>query len=130
MIDYAGALNYFKADNHPRASIWIGFGESQQKASIAAARRLLSRALGRALSDTESAYVEGDETREEYAVYEQALWMLENGIIANGEQSAPAFIAADPEKPDNARDSQKKLFAPETLRWLGANRSSVILIQG
>lgn len=130
MIDRSGALTYFDANNHPRGAVWGGFGESQQTAAIAAARRTLSRALGRALNDDEAAYAEGDSIREEYAVYEQALWMLENGVIANGENSAPAFVATDPERVDNARDSQKNIFAPEALRWLGANQKVTILVRG
>ena len=115
-IAHSGAVDYFR--DHLRGSIWNGFGEAQQTAALAHAKRVLSRALNSNIDDETI-----DETdysyRPDYAVYEQALWMLENGVIANGEKSAPGFIASDTEKPDNARDSQKALLSPEAMRWLG-----------
>jgi hypothetical protein len=82
------------------------------------AKRVLSRALNTDI-DSETISSTNFTYRPDYATYEQALWMLENGVIANGEQSAPAFISSDPEKPDNVRDSQRSVLAPEALRWLG-----------
>lgn len=115
-IDINDATEYFSL--HLRAGVWNGFGEQQRTGAIAHAKRLLNRALNLDIDD--EAIDEDDYAyRPDYAVYEQALWMLENGVIANGEQSAPAFVASDPEKPDNARDSQKAILAPEALRWLG-----------
>lgn len=115
-IDINDATGYFS--QHLRAAVWNGFGEQQRIAAIAHSKRMLNRALN---SDIDDETIDTDDFvyRPDYAVYEQALWMLENGVIANGEQSAPVFVASDPEKPDNARDTQKAILSPEALRWLG-----------
>jgi len=122
-IAHSGAVDYFK--DHLRGTIWNGFGEAQQTAALAHAKRVLNRALNANL-DEETIDTANYIYRPDYAVYEQALWMLENGVIANGEKSAPGFIASDPEKPDNARDSQKAMIAPETMRWLGVSPMLVL----
>jgi hypothetical protein len=82
---------------------------------------MLGRALGRELDDDEAAYVEGDRTRDEYAVYEQALWILENGVIANGDGSAPMaeIVGASARQAPSEAQAQREAFAPEALRWLG-----------
>jgi len=115
-IDVTGATSYFS--QHMRAQVWNGFADPQRTAAIAHAKRVLNRAINSDI-DNEPVDTTDYSFRPDYAVYEQALWMLENGVIANGEQSAPAFIASDPEKPDNARDSQKAMISPEAMRWLG-----------
>ena len=122
-IAHLAAVDYFK--DHLRGTIWNGFGETQQVAALAHAKRVLNRLINANL-DEETIDTANYIYRPDYAVYEQALWMLENGVIANGEKSAPGFIASDPEKPDNARDSQKAMISPETMRWLGVSPMLVL----
>jgi len=122
-IAHSAAVDYFK--DHLRGTIWNGFGETQQVAALAHAKRVLNRLINANL-DEETIDTANYIYRPDYAVYEQALWMLENGVIANGEKSAPGFIASDPEKPDNARDSQKAMISPETMRWLGVSPMLVL----
>lgn len=126
-IDLNDATTYFSS--HIRAQVWNGFAEPHRTAAIAHAKRVLSRAMN---TDIDSETVDASDYvyRPDYAVYEQALWILENGVIANGEQSAPAFVAASPESPDNARDSQKALLSPEAMRWLGVLPGAVYLRRG
>ena len=128
-IDYDAATIFFAA-GHIRGNIWAGFTEPRQKAAITGARRILSRMLGRALSDTEVAYIEGDKTRDEYAAYEQALWMLENGPIANAEGSAAALLATQPKDKNKVRKAKRALIAPEALNWLGIASPSVVTVRG
>jgi len=118
MIDYSGAVTYFA--EHVKGHIFQDAGETAGTQAIAHGRRQLARALGRAMSDTEAAYSEGDTTRDEYAVYEQALYLIENGVIANGEGSAPlAVVSGGGEQPDGRRQAEAAVYAPEALRWLG-----------
>lgn len=128
-FSFGSAQTYFRTENHIRGAVWAQFGEPHQKAALAQAKRILSRALN---ADIEDETVDtGDYTyRPDYAVFEQALWLLENGVIANGAQSAPGFVASDPEKPDNARDSQQALIAPEAMRWLSGTGPRVVMARG
>ena len=125
MIDYAASLTYFR--NHPHGAVWTAAGATQGAAAIAHARRTLSRALARPLDDYETTYIEGDTEREEYAVYEQALWSIENGIVAGGDGATPLpVLSSSPDSPDSARQSDRQFFAPEALRWLGYRGVTVI----
>lgn len=129
-INLAGAQTYFSSSNHHKAAIWSGFAQAHRTGSIAAARRILARALGRAMDDDEAAYAEGDRTRDEYAVYEQALWMLENGQVADATGNDPVPVltgrAESAGVTDRAGERRYGAFAPEALRWLGWTGAAVI----
>jgi hypothetical protein len=128
MIDTDGALAYFTL--HPRASVWQGAGEDARSAALTHARRQLARTLGRALDDAEAAYSEGDQTRDEYAVYEQALYLLQNHPGPNVEGSVPGYVSQDPAVKDAGRPGGAALLAPETLRWLGVTGPGALIISG
>jgi hypothetical protein len=88
---------------------------------------VLTRALGRPLNDAEAAYSEGDRTRDEYAVYEQALWMLENGQIADATGNDPVpILAGRQDTADGSGGNSFSLFASEALRWLGWTGAAAI----
>jgi hypothetical protein len=124
-INLAGAQTYFGASNHHKAAVWSAFAQGHRTGAVAAARRTLSRGLGRAMSDSEDAYAEGDRTRDEYAVYEQALWMLENGQVADATGNDPVPVLTG--KADAAETKPGAgLYAPEALRWLGITVAAVI----
>jgi hypothetical protein len=126
-VDYNGAQIYFNAKNHHKSGVWSGFGQANRAGAVAAARRILARGLGRPITDTEPAYQEGDRTREEYAVYEQALWVLEHGQIADATGNDPvAVLTGMGDSADPASRSAAALYAPEALRWLGMTGGSVI----
>lgn len=128
-ITWNGTLSYFDAESHIRATVWQQFGERQQKAAIAQAKRQLSRAID---DDIEDEIIDTDDHvyRPDYAVYEQALWLLENGVIADADNAAPAALSSDPEQSDGARDSQRGLLSPEALRWLGIVPGRIMLRRG
>lgn len=126
MINFDSAQVYFGASSHHKAAVWAAFGAGHRKGAIAAARRVLTRGLGRTLDDSESAYAEGDRTRDEYAVYEQALWMLENGQIADATGNDPVPVLTGQPDASEARSPGAGLYAPEALRWLGVTGAAVI----
>jgi hypothetical protein len=127
MINLAGSQVYFGAANHHKAAVWAAFGQQHRTGAIAAARRTLSRALGRSLDDAEAAYAEGDHRRDEYAVYEQALWMLENGQIADATGNDPVpVLTGKADSADGPADRRVGAFAPEALRWLGWTGASAV----
>jgi hypothetical protein len=121
------ASDYF--NGHPAAATWAGVDDERKTAVIAHARRVLARALGRTIDDNEDAYEEGDETRDEYAVYEQALYLVENNLVANTEGSAPAFVAQTPTGKEG-RKPDRWGIAPEALRWLGVRGTGVVVVNG
>ena len=127
-ITYETSLQYFANGKHLKAATWAQAEEAAGTSAICAARRILSRALGRALDDDEDAYAEGDTTRDEYAVYEQALWMIENGVVANGQGSAALAQMAGAQDAGSrvATNNQASLYAPEALRWLGWTGAAVV----
>lgn len=126
MIDFDGAQIYFGGGNHYKAAIWSGFSATHRRGAIASARRVLTRALGRKLKDNELPYKEGDRLRDEYAIYEQALWMLEHGQIADATGNDPVPVLTGAPEPNVMRTAGAGLYAPEALRWLGVATAAVI----
>lgn len=129
MIDFDGSQIYFSDTNHYKAAVWSAFEQYRKIAAIATARRILSRAIfpKRSLNDNEAAYSEGDARRDEYAVYEQALWLLEHGQVADASGSAPVpVLIGEVDSAGVDSDGVAGLFAPEALRWLGWSGVSAI----
>ena len=117
-IDNANA--YFKS--HPMGATWEEYNTEQKNGAIEYAKRELSRALGRALKDDEPQYKYGDQTRDEYAVYEQALYVLLRDCQPNS-----TGVVMPSSEPDEAQPTAhtmangKDHFAAEALRWLGGS---------
>jgi len=119
-IDITGAESYFAAGNHTKAGIWASFADvtaDMKKAAIAEAKRILSRVLQRELEDPSDATDLTEFPRDDLATYEQALFILENGQIADGSMASAKFIAGRTE-PDQARERDPRLIAPAARRWL------------
>lgn len=127
MIDFEGAQVYFGESNHHKSAVWSAFEQTRRTAAITSSRRVLSRAVRRELDDDEDVYAEGDSRRDAYAVYEQALWMLEHGQIADASGSAPVpVLTGDTDKAGVDDDGIAGLYAPEALRWLGWSGVSAV----
>lgn len=126
MISFDNAQVYFRGGNHHKSSVWAGFGQTHRLGAVATAKRVLSRALGRAMQEDEPPYKAGDRRRDEYAVYEQALWMLEHGQIANAMGADPVPILTGQADVAGGADGPVALWAPEALRWLGWTGAAVI----
>lgn len=116
-ITKALADTYFAATNHPRSSVWLGFSNDQRTGAVAHAKRTLARYIGEAL-DTDTT-TDDDFPRQDIAVYEQALWCLENSpILRDGREESPDAVASDPGQPDGARNVMPDGVAPEARKWL------------
>ena len=127
MINHDGAQNYFASANHHKAAVWSKFNVKTRQGAIASARRVMARGLGRSLDDDEPPYKEGDRIREEYAVYEQALWMMENGQVADATGNDPVpVLTGRADVADAISRTPYTAFAPEALRWLGGSGASVV----
>lgn len=116
-ITVGNANAYFKG--HTLGAAWSEYSGEQKESAITQARRDLSRALGRTLNDDEPPYVEGDKKRDEFAVYEQAVYALLKGVQPNGGGSATPSLEPDevqPKKQTLAVGGGK--WSKEALSWL------------
>jgi hypothetical protein len=65
----------------------------------------------------ETATTGGDFPRHDLAVYEQALWSLENSpILSDGREDSPDALADDPE--EDKRLALPEILSPEARRWI------------
>ncbi len=125
-IDLTGADAYFEESNHTRSASWASFkrqGPKAVTAAIAEAKRILAQ-LTKKDPDENLPTDATDKTefpRYDYAVYEQALYLLENGIVADGAQANLKFIAGRTQ-PDEARERQTDVIAPAAMRWISRGR--------
>jgi hypothetical protein len=115
-IDVTGADAYFAAANHPRSSVWLGFGTNFRTAAIAVAKRTWGRVLKREMEDPEDADDVTEFPRDDYTIYEQALFDLENGLIADGTLATTKFIAGRT-MPDEPRERSTDVLGPQAIRW-------------
>ena len=111
------ACEYFKT--RTTGAAWAEYSADQKETAIAQARRDLARALGRPIRDDEPEYREGDQTRDEYAVYEQALYtLLRDAAPKLGNGVIPSL------EPDEAQGRAGTLrtgqgrWSAEALSWL------------
>ena len=129
-IDLAGADAYFAPRNHLKAEDWKDYHQDLRAAAIAQALRRVSRELGSEV--TEEAVDAATYYHPDWAVYEEALYLLENSMaIANAEQTAPHYRAVDPFQTDTTRKQQGTgELSPEASRYLLRPRRRIFLVRG
>lgn len=117
MITVANANAYFGA--HSYCEAWNEYSGTQKELAITQARRDLARVVGRPMRDDEPPYQEGDKKRDEYAVYEQALYTLLSGVQPKGGGSAVPSLEPDERKPKGKTLSTgSDKWSIEALSWL------------
>lgn len=116
MICVQNANTYFLG--HTLARAWDEYSGHQKDAAILQARRELSRELGRPMNDDEPAYREGDTLRDEYAVYEQAVYLLMRDAHPEGNGVAQPVLDAEGTGSLVPQDFAGK-WSRNALRWLG-----------
>lgn len=129
MICVQNANSYFKG--RTLASVWDSYSGEQKEAAIAQARRDLARALRRPMKDDEPPYEEGQTKRDEYAVYEQAIYSLQRDTQPEGIGAAVPSLTPDEEKPKlmGAAVGGGK-WSIEALTWLADKLAIVTKIGG
>jgi hypothetical protein len=122
-ITIANANAYFAPSNHPMARVWAQFPQDVKAGSLAHAKRVLARTLGREVYETVSAIT--DNVREDLAAYEQALYIARNSpAVVEGQDGVPGFVSNDQANPDQPRMMDPGLLAPEARRYLTARREN------
>lgn len=120
MIDVDNANAYYAARTMGKA--WTEFSVEQRKAAIEQAKRDFSRALARPMKEDEAPYRYGDQTRDEYAVYEQALYTLLRDALPELEGVQTPSLEPDESRSNRyTLESGKGKWSEEALAWLGAS---------
>lgn len=129
MICVQNANSYFAG--RTVGKFWAEYSGAQKETAITQARRDLARAIGRAMKDDEEPYNEGDKRRDEYAVYEQALYTLLRDVEPNGTGEALPSLNADETKSKLSRMSVGGgKWSIEALSWLCDKLSVVTRLGG
>lgn len=113
---------YFSPKNHVKAENWKAFSSDEKQAGFNQAKRELELSLGRDLQDPSTSTTR---IRDDYALYEQALFILENSKRVSG-KGASAVVDLDKKKEGTREDKRGPLIAPEASRYLGINRLKIV----
>jgi len=114
------ANQYFRADMHPLAAVWNAQDDDTKKAALAFARKQLERRKRDTL-ETPASSAGNVDIREDYAHYEQALWIIRhNTLRANGEMTAANYDITTTEGEPAEGDAPR--FSPEALAWMYGGR--------
>lgn len=128
-IDITGANTYFGATVHIRSEAWTRIPQVRRIAAIAHATRLIESRLEDPFET--DATVAGDFPRHDAAVYEQALWMLQQmDQSAQDAQERTQRLAKGMWTGSQKAIDQTCMLAPEALRHLVINPRSIRLGNG
>lgn len=123
-IDNANA--YFAPGNHVQAQVWLKYSGSNREGAVASAKRLLEWKLGRALDEE----TETLGRREDYAAFEQALWLLKKSAWGDGRNGDAVGVLQGRASPAAApQEDVSAEFSPEALRWLGVSGAQVVILR-
>lgn len=102
--------NYYRPNNHVKGHKWEAFDDDLRNAAFTQAIREIKVYVNRALVDP----ISGDIYRDDYAVFEQALYMLENGNIQEspGSDNVVEIGRNEEFNPDD------NWLSPQALRFL------------
>ena len=119
----ADADNFFLPNNHIQAYEWRKYSTTDKTAAFTQALRELQANQGREMQDPATT----DTYRDDYAVFSQALWILERTPrqLMDGQDEV-----IDITKDDEKKNVERKgiLICPEAKMYLG--RSSIKMVRG
>jgi len=123
MISTSNANAYFSG--HALARAWGEYSGEQKDAAILQAKRELSSELGRPMAEDEPPYKFGDRTRDEFAVYEQAAFILLRSCHPEGSGDATPVLDAENAK-TLVPDSFGGRWSKDAIRWLGRVNTRIL----
>ena len=126
-IDIDNANAYFAPGNHVQAQVWLKYSAPNRAGAVASAKRLLEWKLGRALDEE----TETLGRREDYAAFEQALWLLRKSAFGDSRNGdAVGVLQGKAAQADNSdAEALRGEFSPEALRWLGVSGTQVMIVR-
>lgn len=99
---------------------WNEYTVKQRQTAIDQAVRDLSRAIGRKIREDEPQFRLGDTRRDEYAVYEQAVFSLIRDVMpAGGGSAVPSLNPDEVKEPRTTLSTGCGKWSMEALAWLG-----------
>jgi len=111
--------DYFKPNNHIQSYSWRQYDEDVKNAAFNQAKRELQVALGGLLSDPSS---EDDIYRQDYAHFEQSLFILENTPRQEADGVSNVIDEGDEDAcNDNNPTRTGVVIAPQAKRYLKLN---------
>ena len=121
MIDITQADAYFRANHHTHATFWGRYSKDAREGAVAEAKRLLARALRRELCENLPAYKLGDTRRDDFATFEQALFLLRVGAssINGGSSPYPAAVPVAGSDDQEPEETYAGGICKAALAWLG-----------
>lgn len=118
---------YYAVANHIRHFDWDGYSEDEQKAALLQAERELDAHIGMTLEDSYSntsfPIAEWSSYRPDYAVFEQALYLLNNTARQRTASSGAELIESDQYQEDERTIGVG--IAPEAMVFLRINRVQI-----
>ena len=115
------ANEYFLPSNHIKSYSWRKYNKDDKVAAFAQAVRVLQASQGREMEDPDS---DDDTYRDDYAVYEQALFILENTPrqLSGGVPNVVNLVD------DNNDELERKgvLISPDAAMYFAMNRIHLV----
>jgi hypothetical protein len=105
---------YWNPDNDNRGVAWAALDESTKKGCFNRAKRSLELWLGRELNDPDDDWTYGP--RDDYALYEQALYFALNSSEVEG--TKPNRVSSAKRREEKASDRVEAGPSPDARRWL------------
>jgi len=118
--DITDANLYYAATNHVRSNDWSNYGTDERTGGLAQAQRELETFLGRDAEDPNS----DDRYRDDYAIFEQALFVLDNTVRTQGSTTGAQMIhTADTVERDRFYGVT---ISPMAMRYLAIPRLRIV----
>lgn len=123
-INLENANKYFAPGNHAQSELWLKFTAAHRSGAIAQARRMFEMELRRPMRESDPEQFDpASPRRDDYAVFEQALWLLLGSPYGNGAGGdAVAVLQGAVETAEGVSsyaDGKRERWSREALRWLG-----------
>ena len=115
---------YFHPDNHVKSYNWRSYTVDEQNAAFNQAYRELTANQGRDLEDPTT---DTQVYRDDYAVYEQALWILQN-TPRQGSSGVPQVIDLAKDEEKEILDRKGVLISPDAKMYF--ELSSIKMVRG
>ena len=109
--------SYYRPDNHIKANKWKSFDAELRKAAFTQAQRDVIVYLNRTLDNPQT----NDIYRDDYAIYEQALYMLEHGNIQK-DAGSDGVVKIGRNEQFKADDNW---LSPQALRYMAVSKVKV-----
>lgn len=108
---------YFAPDRDLRSKTWLGYSQQERKASFEQAKRDIRLSIGRDLYQTTN---QADTIRDDYAVFEQAIYLLQNLSRAKENRAVVDLTRSKAERAEP--DVGSVAICRQAQKWLGITR--------